>query len=205
MDKDTVEIKIKLNKNVLRWIERSVFILVIIALCFFVYYSPFCDIKCEKELSEITNKDNVKGGLADAVKGADIFIGVSAPGLLKAKMVKTMKSDPIIFAMANPTPEIMPDIALEAGAKIVGTGRSDFPNQVNNVLAFPGLFRGALDAKSKKITEEMKMAAAEAIAAVIDESELNEEYIIPSAFDERVAKVVAETVAKVAKEMNICR
>lgn len=158
-----------------------------------------------KELSTITNKENLKGGLGDAVKGADIFIGVSAPGVLKPEMIKTMNSDPIIFAMANPTPEIMPDEALAAGAKIVGTGRSDFPNQVNNVLAFPGLFRGALDAKAKKITEEMKMAAAIALANVIEESELRDDYIIPDPFDVRVVKVVSETVARVAREMNICR
>jgi malate dehydrogenase (oxaloacetate-decarboxylating) len=158
-----------------------------------------------KELSTITNKENLKGGLGDAVKGADIFIGVSAPGVLKPEMIKTMNADPIIFAMANPTPEIMPDEALAAGAKIVGTGRSDFPNQVNNVLAFPGLFRGALDAKAKKITEEMKMAAAIALANVIEESELRDDYIIPDPFDERVVKVVSETVARVAKEMKICR
>lgn len=158
-----------------------------------------------KELSEITNKDNVKGGLGDAVKDADIFIGVSAPGLLKPEMVKTMNTDPVIFAMANPTPEIMPDEALAAGARIVGTGRSDFPNQVNNVLAFPGLFKGALEAGSTKITEEMKLAAARAIAKVIKDEELSEEYIIPDAFDERVANVVADEVKRIAKEQGIIR
>lgn len=149
-----------------------------------------------RELSKLTNNDNINGGLAEAVKGADIFIGVSAAGILKPEMVKTMNSDSIIFAMANPTPEIMPELALEAGAKIVGTGRSDYPNQVNNVLAFPGLFRGALDARAKKITEEMKMAAALGIANIILESELRDDYIIPDAFDERVAPAVAESVKK---------
>ena len=158
-----------------------------------------------KELSEITNKENITGGLAVACKGADIFIGVSAPGILTPEMVKTMNKDSVIFAMANPTPEIMPELALEAGAKIVGTGRSDYPNQVNNVLAFPGLFRGALDAGAKKITEEMKMAAATGIAAILMEEELRADYIIPDVFDERVAKVVANSVMRIAKEQGICR
>ena len=158
-----------------------------------------------QELSKITNKDNVKGGLAEAVKKADIFIGVSAPGILKPEMVKTMNADPVIFAMANPTPEIMPDEALKAGARIVGTGRSDFPNQVNNVLAFPGLFKGALEAGATAITEEMKFAAAEAIAKVLKEEELSEEYIIPNPFDERVSKVVADEVKRIAKEQGIIR
>lgn len=158
-----------------------------------------------KELSEITNQENITGKLADAVVGADIFIGVSAPGILTGEMVKTMNKDSVIFAMANPTPEIMPELALEAGAKIVGTGRSDYPNQVNNVLAFPGLFRGALDAGAKKITEEMKMAAATGIAAILKEEELRADYIIPDAFDERVVKVVANSVMKIAKEQGICR
>ncbi len=149
-----------------------------------------------RELSEITNRENIVGGLAEAVRGADIFIGVSAGGILKAEMVETMNRDSVIFAMANPTPEIMPMLALEAGAKIVGTGRSDYPNQVNNVLAFPGLFRGALDAGAKKITEEMKMAAAEGIAGIIAEEELRADYIIPDAFDKRVASAVAEAVKR---------
>ncbi|GLI58345.1 malate dehydrogenase [Propionigenium maris DSM 9537] len=149
-----------------------------------------------RELSEITNRENIRGGLAEAVVGADIFIGVSAAGILKAEMVETMNRDSVIFAMANPTPEIMPVLALEAGAKIVGTGRSDYPNQVNNVLAFPGLFRGALDAGAKKITEEMKMAAAEGIAGIIAEEELRADYIIPDAFDKRVAPAVAEAVKR---------
>lgn len=158
-----------------------------------------------EELSKITNKDNIKGGLAEAVKNADIFIGVSAPGILKPEMVKSMNSDSVIFAMANPTPEIMPDEALASGARIVGTGRSDFPNQVNNVLAFPGLFKGALEAGANAITEEMKFAAAEAIAKVLKEEELSEEYIIPNPFDERVAKVVADEVKRIAKEQGIIR
>lgn len=158
-----------------------------------------------KELAELTNKENIRGKLKDAVKGADIFIGVSAAGILKAEMVRDMNKDSVIFAMANPTPEIMPDLAKEAGAKIVGTGRSDFPNQVNNVLAFPGLFRGALDAGAKKITEEMKMATAVGIANILKDGELDVDYIIPDAFDERVAKVVAEEVTKIAKQQGICR
>ncbi len=158
-----------------------------------------------EELSKITNKDNIRGGLGEAVKNTDIFIGVSAPGILKPEMVKSMNADPVIFAMANPTPEIMPDEELAAGARIVGTGRSDFPNQVNNVLAFPGLFKGALEASATAITEEMKFAAAEAIAKVLKEEELSEEYIIPNPFDERVAKVVAEEVKRIAKEQGIIR
>lgn len=158
-----------------------------------------------KELALMTNSNNIEGGLNDAIINADIFIGVSAPKILTQEMVKKMGSDPVIFAMANPEPEIIPDLALEAGARIVGTGRSDYPNQVNNVLAFPGLFRGALNAKSKKITEEMKMAAAKAIADLLDESELREDYIIPDAFDKRVAKAVAEEVERIAKEQGVCR
>lgn len=157
-----------------------------------------------KELSEITNTENITGGLAEAVRGTDIFIGVSAGGILKKEMVETMNSDAVIFAMANPTPEIMPEEALEAGAKIVGTGRSDYPNQVNNVLAFPGLFKGALEVGSTKITEEMKMAAARGIASVV-EGELREDYILPDAFDERVARVVADSVKKIAIEKDLIR
>ncbi|MGL5055669.1 MAG: NAD(P)-dependent malic enzyme [Fusobacteriaceae bacterium] len=153
-----------------------------------------------RELSEITNKENLKGGLKDAIKGADIFIGVSAPGLLKPEMVKEMNEDSIIFAMANPTPEIMPEEALAAGAKIVGTGRSDYPNQINNVLAFPGLFKGALESGAKKITEEMKFATSEAIANLITEEELSVEYVIPSPFDPRVAEAVAKAVSDLVKK-----
>ena len=158
-----------------------------------------------KELALLTNPENIEGSLSDALTEADIFIGVSAPNIVTQEMVKKMGKDPVIFAMANPEPEIMPELAIQAGARIVGTGRSDYPNQVNNVLAFPGLFKGALKAKSKKITEEMKMAAAEAIADLLDESELREDYIIPDAFDKRVAEAVASAVEKIAKEQGICR
>ena len=158
-----------------------------------------------KELALMTNPENIEGNLSDAMEKADIFIGVSAPNIVTQEMVKKMGKDPVIFAMANPEPEIMPELAIQAGARIVGTGRSDYPNQVNNVLAFPGLFKGALKAKSKKITEEMKMAAAEAIADLLDESELREDYIIPDPFDKRVAEAVANAVEKIAKEQGICR
>jgi malate dehydrogenase (oxaloacetate-decarboxylating) len=157
------------------------------------------------EISKITNKNNLSGTLEDAMKGADIFIGVSAPNLVTQEMVRSMNENAIIFAMANPTPEIMPELALSAGAVIVGTGRSDYPNQVNNVLAFPGLFKGALRAKSKKITEEMKMAAARAISSLIKEEDLRADYIIPDAFDPRVAEAVAQEVERIAKEQDICR
>ena len=153
-----------------------------------------------KELSEITNKENLKGGLKEAIKGADIFIGVSAPGLLKSEMVKEMNKDSVIFAMANPTPEIMPEEALAAGAKIVGTGRSDYPNQINNVLAFPGLFKGALESGAKKITEEMKFATSQAIANLITDEELSTEYVIPSPFDPRVAETVAKAISDLVKK-----
>ncbi|MCQ8213537.1 NADP-dependent malic enzyme [Cetobacterium somerae] len=153
-----------------------------------------------KELSEITNKENLKGGLKEAIKGADIFIGVSAPRLLKPEMVKEMNKDSIIFAMANPTPEIMPEEALAAGAKIVGTGRSDYPNQINNVLAFPGLFKGALESGAKKITEEMKFATSQAIANLITDEELTTEYVIPSPFDPRVAEAVAKSISDLVKK-----
>ena len=159
----------------------------------------------KEKIAEITNKNNEHGSLADVIKGKDIFLGVSAPNTLTKEMVSSMARDAIIFAMANPVPEIMPEDAKEAGAKVIATGRSDFPNQINNVLVFPGIFRGALDAHATKITEEMKMAAAKAIASLVSESELNPEYIIPDAFDERVAKVVSESVMKVAKEQGICK
>ena len=148
----------------------------------------------KKEMLEITNPNDEKGLLADVMKGADIFIGVSAPGTVTQEMVKSMNSDSIIFAMANPVPEIMPDEAKAARARVVGTGRSDFPNQVNNVVAFPGIFRGALDGRAKQITEEMKLAAALAIAGTIPDSEINEENVIPEAFNPDVAKRVAEAV-----------
>ncbi len=146
-------------------------------------------------MAEITNKDRESGSLADVIKGKDLFIGVSAPGIVTAEMVATMNKDAMVFAMANPTPEIMPDEAKKGGARIIATGRSDFPNQINNVLVFPGIFRGALDARAKQITEEMKMAAAKAIASIVKDEELNEEYIIPDAFNEQVAPAVAKAVA----------
>jgi malate dehydrogenase (oxaloacetate-decarboxylating) len=156
-------------------------------------------------LAEISNPDNIKGSLSDALVGADLFVGVSAPGILKPEMVKTMNKDAIIFAMANPTPEIMPDEAKAAGARVVGTGRSDFPNQVNNVLAFPGIFRGALDVRAKEINEEMKLAAAYAIANYIKDEDVNENNVIPSALDKNVATKVAEAIAKAARESGVAR
>ncbi|MDR3597735.1 malic enzyme-like NAD(P)-binding protein [Clostridium sp.] len=156
-------------------------------------------------LAEITNPDNIKGSLSDALVGADLFVGVSAPGILKPEMVKSMNKDAIIFAMANPTPEIMPDEAKAAGARVIGTGRSDYPNQVNNVLAFPGIFRGALDVRAKEINEEMKLAAAYAIAGYIKDEDLNENNVIPSALDKNVATKVAEAIAKAARESGVAR
>lgn len=153
----------------------------------------------KKEMLKITNPENRSGKLADAVVGTDIFVGVSAPGVLTRDMIKTMNADPIIFAMANPTPEIMPDEAKAAGARIVGTGRSDFPNQINNVVAFPGIFRGALEARAPQITEEMKLAAAEAIAAAVPAEKLCEDYIMPEAFDTKVRDSVAEAVKRLVK------
>lgn len=152
------------------------------------------------ELAEITNPHKKSGSLSDVLKDADVFIGVSAPRLLTAEMIKTMKKDPIIFAMANPTPEILPEEAKAAGAKVACSGRSDYPNQINNVLAFPGIFRGALDVRAKDINEEMKLAAAEAIAGLISQEELREDYIIPSPFDKRVAPAIAKAVAQAAKK-----
>ena len=146
------------------------------------------------EMSKITNLDKKKGTLADALNGADIFVGVSAPGIVSQDMVRSMNKDAILFAMANPVPEIMPDLAKEAGAKVVGTGRSDFPNQVNNVVAFPGIFKGALEGRAKQITEEMKLAAANAIAVLVADEDLNENNILPEAFDPRVADVVSQAV-----------
>ena len=148
----------------------------------------------QEKMVALTNPENISGTMGDALVGADIFIGVSAPGIVTADMVRSMNKDAIIFAMANPVPEIMPDIAKEAGARIIGTGRSDFPNQVNNVVAFPGIFRGALEGRAKQITEEMKMAAAYAIAGLISEDELDEEHILPEAFHPQVADVVAKAV-----------
>ena len=148
----------------------------------------------KEALSHETNPRGVRGGLAEALEGADVFIGLSVGGCLKPEMIRRMNRDPIVFAMANPVPEIMPDVAKAAGAKVVGTGRSDFPNQVNNVIAFPGIFRGALEAHATQITEEMKLAAAEALAALVSDEELNEDFIMPEAFDPRVAEVVSEAV-----------
>jgi malate dehydrogenase (oxaloacetate-decarboxylating) len=157
------------------------------------------------EVAKFTNRDNLTGSLEDVIKGADVFIGVSVEGALTKDMVASMNKDSVIFAMANPNPEIMPDVAKEAGARVVGTGRSDFPNQVNNVLAFPGIFRGALDVRATHINEKMKVAAVEAIASLISESELSEDYVIPAPFDPRVAPAVAAAVAKAAMETGVAR
>ena len=151
----------------------------------------------QQKMTEVTNLANEHGTLADALKGADIFVGVSAPNIVSKEMVASMNKDAILFAMANPVPEIMPDLAKEAGAKVVGTGRSDFPNQVNNVVAFPGIFKGALEGRATQITEEMKLAAANAIAGLVPEEELNENNILPEAFDPRVA----DTVSKAIKDL----
>ncbi len=159
----------------------------------------------KQEIAAFTNKEKRKGTLADAVKGADVFVGVSSPGVLTADMIKTMAKDPIVFAMANPVPEIMPDEAKKAGVAVMGTGRSDFPNQINNVLAFPGIFRGALDVRAKDINEEMKFAAAEAIASLVSAEELSPELVIPSPFDERVGSTVAKAVAKAAIDTGVAR
>ena len=148
----------------------------------------------QKEMAKITNLEGATGTLADALKGADIFVGVSAPNIVTKEMVASMNKDAILFAMANPVPEIMPDLAKEAGAKVIGTGRSDFPNQVNNVLVFPGIFKGALEGRAPQITEEMKLAAATAIAGLVSDEELNEDFILPEAFDPRVTQVVSEAV-----------
>lgn len=156
-------------------------------------------------IAKVTNREMTKGTLKDAVVGADIFIGVSAPGVLTEEMIKTIHRDPIVLAMANPTPEIMPDEAKEAGARIVGTGRSDFPNQINNVVAFPGIFRGALDVRASQITENMKIAAAYAIASLVDDDKLTEDYILPYAFDERIKDTVASAVANAARKDGVAR
>ena len=148
----------------------------------------------QQKMTEVTNLENAKGTLADALKGADIFVGVSAPNIVTAEMVSSMNKDAILFAMANPVPEIMPDVAKAAGARVVGTGRSDFPNQINNVVAFPGIFKGALEGRATQITEEMKLAAAEALADLVSDEELNDDFIMPEAFDPRVAAVVSEAV-----------
>ncbi|PAF45417.1 NADP-dependent malic enzyme [Helicobacter sp. 11S02629-2] len=159
----------------------------------------------QKHMATITNKHNEKGSLKDIIKGKDVLIGVSGPNTVNEEMVASMAKDSIVFAMANPVPEIMPDLAKKAGAKVVATGRSDFPNQINNVLVFPGIFRGVLDARSKVITQSMKIEAAKAIANIIDEKELSEDFIIPSSFDKRVAPHVAQAVVNVAKKEGLNR
>ena len=161
--------------------------------------------KEKEEMAEICNQNMEKGTLAEVLKGADVFIGVSAPGTVTEEMVQNMADKPILFPMANPVPEIMPDLAKKAGAAVVGTGRSDFPNQINNVLAFPGIFRGALDVRAKDINDEMKVAAAYAIASLVDEDKLSPDYIIPNAFDKRVSKAVAEAVAEAARKTGVAR
>lgn len=159
----------------------------------------------QKQLASITNNNLLSGNLSDALKDADIFVGVSAPGIVNEDMIRSMAKDPIVFAMANPVPEIMPDLAKNAGAAVVGTGRSDFPNQVNNVLAFPGIFKGALSVRASDINESMKLAAAYAIASLVSEEELSFDYILPYAFDERVGKTVAAAVAEAAKKSGVAR
>ena len=157
------------------------------------------------EMAKITNREHLTGTLADAMKNTDVFIGVSAPNVVTEEMVKSMNENAIVFAMSNPTPEIMPDLAKNAGARVIGTGRSDFPNQINNVLAFPGIFRGALDCRAREINEDMKIAASYAIASLVDDSELCEDYILPKAFDKRVGKTVAEAVMDAARKSGSAR
>lgn len=157
------------------------------------------------EMARLTNKENIKGGLAEAIKGADLFVGVSAPNVLKEEMVKSMNKDAVVFAMANPTPEIMPDAAKKAGARVVGTGRSDFPNQINNVLAFPGIFRGALDCRAKEINDDMNVAASYAIAGLVTEDRLSEDYILPDALDKRIGKAVAAAVTEAARKSGVAQ
>jgi malate dehydrogenase (oxaloacetate-decarboxylating) len=159
----------------------------------------------KEEMAAITNREKRSGSLADMLKGADVFIGVSAPNCVTPEMVKSMNKDPILFPMANPTPEIMPDLAIQAGAAVVGTGRSDFPNQINNVLAFPGIFRGALDVRASDINDEMKIAAAYAIASFVTDDKLSPEYIIPSALDRNVASAVAKAVSDAARKSGVAR
>ena len=159
----------------------------------------------KEEMAQVTNKEKIAGKLADVIVGADVFIGVSAPGTLTTDMVKTMNKDAIVFACANPTPEIFPEDAKAGGARVISTGRSDYPNQVNNVLAFPGIFRGTFDVRASDINEEMKMAAAQALAGLISDEELNEDYIIPAAFDPRVGPAVAKAVAEAARASGVAR
>ncbi|HCL51250.1 MAG TPA: NAD-dependent malic enzyme, partial [Clostridiaceae bacterium] len=161
--------------------------------------------KYKEEMANISNKNMIKGTLADALKGADVFLGVSVANCVTPEMVKSMNKDAIIMAMANPNPEILPSVAKEAGARVVCTGRSDFPNQVNNVVAFPGIFRGALDVRASEINDEMKIAAAYAIASVVKDDELNEDYVMPNAFDLRIAPVVAREVARAAIKTKVAR
>ena len=158
-----------------------------------------------EQIARLTNKDKRTGSLIDAMRGADVFIGVSAPGIVTEEMVRAMNSDAIVMAMANPTPEIMPDLARSAGARVVGTGRSDYPNQINNVLVFPGIFRGALDVRAKEINDEMKLAAAAAIANLVGDGELNEDYILPAAFDPRVGPAVAQAVGQAARDTGVAQ
>lgn len=159
----------------------------------------------KEEMAEITNKQMRKGTLADVIKGADVFIGVSAPNCVTPEMVKSMAPNPILFPMANPDPEITPELAKEAGAAIIGTGRSDYPNQINNVLAFPGIFRGAFDVHASDINDAMKIAAAKAIAGFVTDEQLSPEYIIPSALDKNVAQAVAKAVAQAARDTGVAR
>ncbi len=159
----------------------------------------------QKEIAKITNRDHRTGSLADVIKGADLFIGVSAPNTVTPDMVRSMAENPLLFPMANPVPEIMPDLALEAGAAVVGTGRSDFPNQINNVLAFPGIFRGALDVRARDINEEMKIAAAQALADLVSPDELSPDFILPLPFDPRVAPAVAKAVSEAARRSGVAR
>jgi malate dehydrogenase (oxaloacetate-decarboxylating) len=159
----------------------------------------------KQEMAKISNRELKKGSLADVLKGADVFIGVSAPGIVSEEMVRSMNADPIIFAMSNPTPEIMPDLAKKAGASVIGTGRSDFANQINNVLAFPGIFRGALDVRASDINDAMKIAAAYALADLVDDEDRNVDYVIPAPFDKRVGPAVAKAVSKAAKDSGVAR
>ncbi len=171
-----------------------------------IIHSDYPEIGSEQErMLEITNLENEKGSLQDALTDADVFVGVSAPNILTAEDIKLMKKDPIVFAMANPIPEIMPDVAMEAGVAVMGTGRSDFPNQINNVSAFPGIFKGALEAKATEINEEMRLAASYGIASLVKDDELNAEYLIPDPFDERIVPAVAEAVKKEAIKSNLIR
>ena len=158
-----------------------------------------------QELSRVTNRQHLRGSLADAMKGADVFIGVSAPGIVTREMVASMAPGACVFPMANPVPEILPALAKEAGAAVVGTGRSDFPNQINNVLAFPGIFRGALDVRATDINDAMKMAASRAIAGLVSDEELSADYIMPKAFDKRVSRAVAAAVAQAARDSGVAR